>query len=272
MLNLHALLLGIVEGLTEFLPISSTGHLILVGQWLPLPEDFRHLFEVVVQIGAILAVVLYFWHDLWPWSPRADGGARKAVWALWHRILVAVVPALAAGALLADTIETHLFNRWVVAGALLVGGIALIALERRPRTATVRQVSEITFRAALAVGCFQCLALIPGTSRSAATILGALWLGFDRRLAARFSFFLAIPTLAAAAAYALLRHGRWLSRAEGMALAIGLLAAFVVAWSTVAFLMRFIQRHDFRPFGWYRIGLALIVLAQGVWWLHQAAG
>lgn len=272
MLYLHALLLGIVEGLTEFLPISSTGHLILMGHWWPLPAEFRHIFEVVVQLGAILAVVLYFWHDLWPWSPKSDAAARTTVWALWHRILVALLPALAAGGLLADSIQTHLFNRWVVAGALLAGGVALIALERRPRTETVCQVSDITFRAALIVGCFQCLAMIPGTSRSAATILGALWLGFDRRLAARFSFFLAIPTITAAAAYVLLHEGRWLSRQEGLALAIGLFAAFAIAWSTVAFLMRFIQRHDFRPFGWYRIVLGLIVLAQGAWRLHQAAG
>ena len=262
-LAIKALVHGIVEGITEYLPVSSTGHLILLNEIdaLRLPDAFADSFDIVVQFGAIVATVLYFWHDLWPWSPRKSREESKATWRLWLLIAIATVPALVFGLLLKDAIKEHLFNSAVVATTLFVGGVALLLLERRRREPRVSAESSLTWRDALLVGLFQCLAMIPGTSRSAATIIGALAIGFARPLAARFSFFLAIPTLTAAAGYELLSSGLDFSTEEYTALGVGLVSAFVVSWLVIAGLMRFIQRHDFRPFGWYRIALALTVFA-----------
>lgn len=262
-LAVKALIHGVVEGITEYLPISSTGHLILLNEIeaMRLPDAFADSFDIVVQFGAIVATVLYFWHDLWPWSPSKSEDESRATWRLWTNIVIATLPALAIGVVLKDHIKEHLFNTGVVATMLFVGGVALILLERRRRSPRIEREDGLTWRDALLVGCFQCLAMIPGTSRSAATIIGALAIGFARPLAARFSFFLAIPTLTAAAGYELLTTGHAFSGEEYVALAVGLVTAFVVSWLVIAGLMRFIQRHDFRPFGWYRIIVALIVFA-----------
>ena len=260
-LPINTLIHGIVEGFTEFLPISSTGHLILLNEIdaLRLPEGFADSFDIIVQFGAIAATVIYFWHDLFPWSPRKTASERNATWRLWLYILVASFPALLLGYFLKDGIKAYLFDTKVVAAMLFLGGIALILLERRKRDARISEEAGLNWRDALLVGCFQCLAMVPGTSRSAATIIGALAIGFSRPLAARFSFFLAIPTLTAAAGYEILTVGHGFSGAEYAALGVGMISAFAVSWLVIAGLMRFIQRHDFKPFGWYRIALAILV-------------
>lgn len=257
---LIAVILGIIEGLTEFLPISSTGHLILFNQFLPLPEHFEVMFNVVIQLGAILSVVVYFWDKLFPFRSAASREEKMQVWELWKKIIAGVVPALIIGALLGDYIETVLFNPWVVSSALIIGGILLIIIESREKTATIREVASVTYRTAITIGFIQCLAMVPGTSRSAATIIGAMMLGCSRVVAAEFSFFLAIPTMAAASAYQLLKTGFKLSASEWLVLLAGFVTSFLVAWAVIAFLMRYLRRNDFRPFGYYRIVLGLAVL------------
>lgn len=256
---IKAIVLGIVEGVTEFLPISSTGHLIIVNQWLSFREPFTLVFDVVIQLGAILAVVIYFWDRLWPFGRDAE--KNKRTWSVWFKTIVAVVPSLVAGALLKDAIEAKLFNPLSVALALIVGGIALIAIERLMRRPKNASLVELSYPTALAIGVFQCLALVPGTSRSAATIIGAMLLGLSRVAAAEFSFFLAIPTIAAASAYSLLKHGASFTSSEITVLAVGFIVSFVVAFGVIKFLMKYIQSHTFTAFGWYRIALGALVLA-----------
>ncbi len=259
MLLWMAIVYGIVEGITEFLPISSTGHLILLDRFLPLPEEFGTMFNIVIQFGAILAVLLYFWNDLWPFHLAKDSSETRRVLGIWSKVAVGVLPALVLGYLLADWIEDRLFCPRVVAGALFVGGVLLIAVERFHKPVRVETVEDIGFGLAFAIGLIQCLAMIPGTSRSAATIVGAMCLGASRRAAAEYSFFLAIPTMAAASGYSLLKHGLHCSATEWVALGVGCVVAFFVAWAVVAFLMHFIRRHKFTVFGVYRIALALAV-------------
>ena len=254
------LLLGVIEGFTEFLPISSTGHLILAERWLVLPsENFSNLFNVIVQLGAILAVVIYFYRRLAPWTaPTTE--ARNEIWALWFKVLVGLVPAIVIGLLFGDAIEEHLMNPTVVASALVIGGIVLILVEKLHHKVRFHDVKDLTFTFAFMVGVIQCLAMIPGTSRSAATILGALLLGASRKAAAEYSFFLAILTMGAASAYALLKAGPHFCDIAWGPLAAGFGMSFAVAYGSIAFLMRYIQHHDFKLFGYYRIGLGIIVL------------
>lgn len=254
----QAIILGVVEGVTEFLPISSTGHLIIVNQWLSFSEPFTTMFDVVIQLGAILAVVVFFRHRLWPFGSSEQ--ARQAV-VLWKKAIVGVVPALIIGFLAKDVIEERLFNPLVVAVALVVGGIVLIILEKRTTKQTVRSAAELTYGTVLAIGLFQCLAMVPGVSRSAATIVGAMLLGATRLVAVEFSFFLAIPTMAAASGYALLKNGLTMSGTEMQLLAVGFATAFLVAWFVVATFMKYIQTKNFIPFGWYRIVLGCAVFA-----------
>lgn len=251
-----AIVLGIVEGITEFLPVSSTGHLIIVNQWLSFSETFTRMFDVVIQLGAILAVVVYFWDRLWPFGADDKG----AVFDIWKKTFVAVLPALVLGKLFGDIIEERLFNPSTVALMLVVGGIALIAIERKKRAGTVGSIADMSYRSALMIGFFQCLAMIPGTSRSAATIIGAMVLGTTRTLAAEFSFFLAIPTMIAASGYTLLKHGALMNAHEAGILAVGFVTAFLVAWAVIAVFMRYITKNDFAIFGYYRIALGIIVL------------
>jgi undecaprenyl-diphosphatase len=255
----QAVILGIVEGVTEFLPISSTGHLIIVNRFINFGGDFAEMFDIVIQLGAILSVIVYFWNRLAPWGADKTPVQKKEVWTLWSKTIVAVIPALAIGAAFEHAIKRHLFHPSVVATTLIIGGILLLLIESRKKSPALLSVSEITYKTALFIGMIQCLAMIPGTSRSAATIIGAMLLGASRAAAVEFSFFLAIPTMIAASAYSLLKHGTSLRVVEWQALAVGFAVSFFVAWGIVAFLMNFIRKHDFKPFGYYRIALGCII-------------
>lgn len=255
-----ALLMGIVEGLTEFLPISSTGHLILLGELIGFQGPPGKVFEISIQLGAILAVVVLFRARLRALATRAwrPGTDERA---LAVNLGLAFLPALVIGATLHGTITGLLFNPYVVCAALILGGVAIILIERTARTPGIRTLEEMGPGTALLIGLGQVLAMIPGTSRSGATIIAALLCGVERRAAAEFSFLLAIPTMLAAAAYSLLKARHELSL-DGLGLiAVGFAAAFVVALLTVRAVMAFIGRIGFTPFGWYRIALGLVMLA-----------
>lgn len=260
MIYLKAIILAIVEGVTEFLPISSTGHMIILDEYVKLSSDkhFSDTFVVVIQLPAVLSVLLYFWRQLWPFS----GGAlqRDEKLRLWSKIVVAFLPAAIFGALLNDFIENRLFNPAVVAVALLVGGVLLVALERRDKPARLLTSPDITYRIALLIGLAQCLAMVPGTSRSAATIIGAMLLGASRTAAAEFSFFLAIPTMLGAAVFTIAKSGSAFSPEQWRVLAIGSVISFLTAFAVIAAFMNYIRRKDFRVFGYYRIILAVLVL------------
>lgn len=257
---LKAILLAIVEGATEFLPISSTGHLILLEDYLRLSggDGFAETFMVVIQLPAILAVVVYFWSALWPFGKDKD---TRAIIVLWIKIVVAFLPAAVLGVLLDDFIEAKLFNPLTVAIALLIGGIVLIVLERGERPARIPTVHAISYATGIGIGFFQCLAMIPGTSRSAATIIGAMALGASRSAAAEFSFFLAIPTMLGATAYKLFKNGMNFTPHQWGLILVASVVSFAVAYSVVALFMNFIRKHRFTVFGYYRIALALLVLA-----------
>jgi undecaprenyl-diphosphatase len=267
---LKALVLAAVEGITEFLPISSTGHLILVERGLQLTDDpsFNDAFIVIIQLPAILSVVLYFWKDLWPFVPEASERTEKLT--LWAKILVAFIPAALLGPFVSDFLETHLFAPIPVSIALLVGGIILILIEQHPRDPAVSTVADITFKTAFIIGLFQCLAMIPGTSRSAATIIGAMLLGTSRPVAAKFSFFLAIPTMFGATVYTLVKNGVEFTNQEWAILTGGSVASFIVAYAVIAVFMGYIRRGSFAVFGYYRIALAAIVLI--FYFLHWLNG
>lgn len=258
---LSALILGIVEGLTEFLPVSSTGHLILVNEWVKLPQPFSTMFNIVIQMGAILAVVIYFWQRLMPFQPGLEKQARNRIWLLWGKVAVAVLPAFVLAYLFDEIIEKRLMTGPVVGIALLAYGVVLIFIERRKWTTRYEDAADLPWKTALSIGFFQCLALVPGTSRSAATIIGALILGTSRKAAAEFSFFLAVPTLSAASLYSLLKYETALVAGELITLGIGFVTSFLVAWAVIAFFMDWVSKRDFKPFGWYRIVLGVGVLA-----------
>lgn len=257
---INAILLAVVEGITEFLPISSTGHLILVEQYLSFSDNgkFADAFMVIIQLPAILAVVVYFWKELWPWGKGQD---TPRILRMWCKIVVAFLPAAVIGLLLHDYIEQLLGSVLVVALALMVGGVILVAIERRDHKVHVDDAENLSFKTAFFIGCFQCLAMIPGTSRSAATIIGAMLLGTSRVVAAEFSFFLAIPTMLGATTLTLVKQGLTFTGHQWALLAAGSGVSFVVAYGVVAGLMRFVQHHRFTLFGWYRIVLSAIVLA-----------
>jgi undecaprenyl-diphosphatase len=251
--------MGVVEGLTEFLPVSSTGHMILVGHWIRFPAELAKTFDVFIQLGAILAVVLYYRCRLAAWiaTLRVAGAARHPI----VLVGVAFLPAAALGFLTHRWIKAHLFHPSSVAAALIAGGFAMDWIERNRRPASTQEVEDMTMAQAVAVGAFQCLALFPGVSRSAATIMGGLLVGLSLPASAEFSFFLAIPTMCAASGYALLKVLPALSVADAGQLALGFGVAFVVALGVVASFIRYIQSHGFRPFAIYRIVLGAIVLA-----------
>ncbi len=265
LLFLKALLLGIIEGITEFLPVSSTGHMILADEFIQLSanQHFTAAFTVFIQSGAILAVVVLFRRELWPFSGTASD--RKDKWLLWAKTVVAFIPAAIAGLLFHDFIEEHLFNPLTVAATLIFYGIALILFERthRVRPTVLQHINNLSFRTAFFIGLMQCLAIIPGTSRSTATILGGMALGLSRTLAAEFSFFLAIPTIAGAALLQLLDSGASFSPTEWILLGIGFLVSFAVAAAVIKWLMKYLRKYSFVPFGWYRIVLGIVVLG---WW------
>ena len=259
-LSLQAFVQGIVEGVTEFLPISSTGHMIIVDRFFPMKDEaFAKLFEVVIQLGAILSVLVYFYKTIFPQKWNVEGF--KAMIPLWSRVVVGVIPAAVIGFLLDDFIEEHLFNIVVVSVALVVWGVALVfsgKLEKRE--SSTPEIVKMSYGKALAVGFFQCLAMVPGTSRSAVTILGAMCLGCSRACAAEFSFFLAIPTMFGASLLKMVKDGAHLTAAQWVALTIGFVTAFFVAWGVIAWFMDYVKKHDFKLFGWYRIALGAILL------------
>jgi undecaprenyl-diphosphatase len=263
---LLAILLGIVEGLTEFLPVSSTGHLILANRFLGIDEHdtFWKAFDIIVQGGAILSVVFYFWKRIFPFAPGLDRPQQQVIWLRWGKTLLAFVPAAVLGVLFDDLIEEYLLFPVPVSVALIVGGILLLVLENRQHKGQIASIEEMPWLTALLIGLIQCLAMVPGTSRSAATIIGGLLLGTNRYTAAEFSFFLAMPTIMGASVfktYKLLKSGLVLDTVQWTALGVGFLVSFVSAWLVIAVFMRFIQHNNFSSFGWYRIALGALVLA-----------
>ncbi|SHI23752.1 undecaprenyl-diphosphate phosphatase [Desulfosporosinus lacus] len=254
-----ALILGIVEGITEFLPISSTGHLIIVNQFVGFTEQFANMFDVVIQLGAILSVVVYFRHRLIPFG-NYKSAKNQEIFELWKKTLVGVLPALGIGFLVGDYIEELLFNTTVVAIALIIGGLILLYIESKKPAFNIKSMKQLTYRTSLLIGFIQCLAMIPGTSRSASTIIGAMLLGASRVVAAEFSFFLAIPTMVAASGYTLLKNGLALNSHEFLVVAFGFFISFIVAWLVIAGFMSYVSKKDFKPFGYYRVVFGIIVL------------
>ncbi|MBQ4642043.1 MAG: undecaprenyl-diphosphate phosphatase [Oscillospiraceae bacterium] len=269
---LKAVLFGIVEGITEWLPISSTGHMILLDEFVKLKvsDAFYEMFQVVIQLGAILAVVLLFFHKLNPFAATKTPRQKKDTWQLWLKVIVAVLPSAVIGLLLDDWMDEHLYNYVVVALALVVYGVAFLFVEKRnhPKAATVVDVYAIDNRTALLIGAFQCLALIPGTSRSGSTILGAIILGVGRFAGAEFSFFLAIPTMLGASALKLLKYVMEIiegaaaapSGTELAVLGVGCVVSFLVSLLVIRGLMEYVRKHSFSAFGVYRIVLGVLVL------------
>ena len=262
---LKAVFYGIVEGITEWLPVSSTGHLILLEELMPLDvsEEFWPMFEVVIQLGAILAVIVLYFHRLNPFSPTKSVKEKQGTWDLWGKVIVAVLPAGVLGLLLDNWLDEHLYNYVTVAVTLILYGVAFLLVERSPRRPVIRTTGQITWSTALIIGLFQCLAMIPGTSRSGATILGAMLLGLSRPVAAEFSFFLAIPTMLAASLLKIVKFlagGNSMTANEGMILVVGFVVACLVSLAVIRSLMRYVQKHSFAVFGLYRIVLGAVVL------------
>lgn len=272
---IKAIIYGIVEGITEWLPISSTGHLILIEQFIPFngaSEGFFDMFDVVIQLGAILAVVVLFWNKIWPFAltkkqrqGQTGVGAffKKDIWIMWFKILVSTVPAAVIGGLFDDVFNRLFYNPVCVALALIIFGIAFILVENwnRTRTPKINSLAEITYTTALMIGFFQVLAAIfPGTSRSGATIVGALLIGVSRTVAAEYTFFLAIPVMFGASLLKVMKFGFSFTGNELMLLLTGTVVSFVVSLFVLRFLMSYIKKHDFKVFGWYRIVLGAIVL------------
>lgn len=266
-LYINAVILAIIEGVTEFLPVSSTGHLILAEQFFTLDaaggSGFTSAFEVIIQLPAILAVVVYFFPKIWPF--HSDPERRAEIFTLWYHVVAAFIPAAILGLLLDDIIESLLFAPVPVGIALIVGGIILIVVERRGMTVRANSVHDITYALAIAIGFFQCLAMIPGTSRSAATIVGGMVLGLSRAAAAEFSFFLAIPTMLGATTLKLIKGGFDYTAMQWTLLGIGSVVSFLTAWAVIAVFMSYIQRRDFIPFGVYRIVLGVVVVVYFMW-------
>ena len=286
---LKAALFGLVEGITEWLPVSSTGHMLLLNEFVRLnvSQDFWDMFLVVIQLGAILAVLVLFFDRLNPFSRHKDAAQRKGTWRLWGQVIVACIPAAAIGIPLDDWMEEHLGSPFVVAAALIVYGIAFIVIENArsravtgahlaprkggrglaltsDRDARVQSVFDMDWGTALGIGAFQVLSIVPGTSRSGSTIIGGLLLGCSRTVAAEFTFFLAIPVMVGASGLRLVKFflkGNMFAAQELAILGVGCVVAFVVSMASIRFLMGFVKEHDFKPFGWYRIVLGIVVIA-----------
>ena len=262
---LKTILFGIVEGITEWLPISSTGHMILLNEFVKLDvsEEFWEMFLVVIQLGAILAVVLLFWNKIFPFRFKEKPVIRIDIFVLWFKILVACIPAAVIGLAFDDVFDALFYNPTCVAVALIVFGIAFIVIENRNRNMSpkITELQQITFQTAFMIGVFQLLAAVfPGTSRSGATIVGALLIGVSRTVAAEFTFFLAIPVMLGASLLKVLKFGFSFNGNEIMVLATGMITAFLISVVVIRFLMGYIKKHDFKVFGWYRIVLGVVVL------------
>ena len=267
---LKAVIFGIVEGITEWLPVSSTGHLILLEEFIHLDvtKEFYEMFQVVIQLGAILAVIVLFFHKLWPFSRKKTAEEKNDVWQLWFKVIVAVLPSAVIGLLLDDWMDAKLYaeniRAYVVSATLIIYGIAFLFVEKGQKTARIDDVYAIDYRTALLIGAFQCLSLIPGTSRSGSTILGAILIGVARPAAAEFSFFLAIPTMLGASALKLVKYLMEGMIPTGMELGVlitGCVVSFVVSMLVIRVLMDFVRKRSFAPFGIYRIALGAAVLA-----------
>lgn len=265
---IKSVLYGIVQGITEWLPISSTGHLILMREFMPLNvyvdalsnQNFWDMYKVVIQFGSILAVLLLYFQKLNPFNPKLKPSKKKSIYRLWVMVLIACVPAGVAGILLDDLIDSVLSASWIIALTLILYGLAFIWMESRDKKYTVETVRDITPQKAFGVGAFQMLALIPGTSRSGSTILGATLLGFNRSTAAEFSFFMAIPVMFGASLLKIIKADIAVTLESVVVLVVGMLVAFVVSVIAIRYLMQYIKKHDFKIFGYYRIILGLIVL------------
>ena len=265
---LKAILFGIVEGITEWLPVSSTGHIILLDEFIRLnaSEEFKSMFDVVIQLGAILAVIVLFFHKLNPFAPSKSAGEKKQTWDLWFKVVAAIIPSGVVGILFDDWMDAHLHNGIVVALALIAYGVAFIYVEKMNagKEFAIDNVYKIDYKTALLIGAFQCLSLVPGTSRSGSTILGGILLGVSRGAAAEFSFFMAIPTMLGASAIKLLKFfletGFGMTGMEFALLATGMIVSFVVSLLVIRGLMEYVRKHSFSAFGLYRIGLGAVVL------------
>lgn len=266
---LKTILYGIVEGITEWLPVSSTGHLILLEEFCKFTQiapdridAFMEMFDVVIQLGAIFAVILLFFPKLWPFTTKEKGYIKKKTWMMWFKVIVAVLPAAVIGILFDDTLDAIFYNYQTVTATLIIYGVLFILMEnwnktRRPK---IRSIDDLSFQTAFYIGLFQLLALIPGTSRSGATILGAVILGCSRYVAAEFSFFLAIPVMFGASLLKILKFGLDFQANELIILLIGMLSAFAVSMVCIRLLMSYVKKHDFKVFGYYRILLGILVL------------
>jgi undecaprenyl-diphosphatase len=263
---LKAIFLGIVEGITEWLPISSTGHMLLVDEFIHLnmSAKFKEMFFVVIQLGAILAVAVLFWNKMFPFQfkDKSQPVIKEETLSLWFKAAVACIPGAVVTLFFDDSIEAHLHTPAVIAAALAFYGIAFIVMENRnkKRLPRVNELSEISYRTAFIIGLFQVLSIVPGTSRSGATIIGALLLGVSRIAAAEFTFFLAMPVMVGLSFIKMLKFGFAVTSMELLVLGIGMAAAFTVSVIIIKFLMSYIKIHDFKAFGWYRIALGAIVL------------
>lgn len=263
---LKVIFLGIVEGITEWLPISSTGHMLLVDEFITLSvsEAFKEMFFVVIQLGAILAVVVMFWKKMWPFQfkDKSLPKINKDIFEMWFKVAVACIPSAVLGLLLDDFLEEHFGGPITISIMLIVYGIAFILIENwnKKRTPKIDKLENINFLTAFLIGLFQVLSMIPGTSRSGATIVGALLIGVSRTASAEFTFFLAVPTMVGASALKLFKYGFDFTLQEILILVIGLAVAFIVSLLCIKWLMSFIRKHDFKPFGWYRIVLGIVVI------------
>lgn len=263
---LKVVFLGIVEGITEWLPISSTGHMLLVDEFISLQESdaFKEMFFVIIQLGAILAVVVIFWKKMWPFQikDKDQPVIKKDIFSLWFKTVVACIPGAVVTILFDNFIEAHLHTATVIAITLIFYGILFIVIENwnKTRTPKIKDLSDITYKTAFWIGMFQVLSIIPGTSRSGSTIIGALLLGVSRVAAAEFTFFLAVPVMFGLSGLKLLKFGLHFSATELSVLILGMVVAFLVSVVVIKFLMSYIKKHDFKIFGWYRIVLGIIVL------------
>ena len=272
---IKSIILGIIEGITEWLPISSTGHLIIADEFIKLgmTDEFMEMFNVVIQLGAILAVVVIFWNKMWPFTAdktrgynyitKGNGLIKKDVMDMWFKVIAAMLPAAIVGIPLDNYFEAHFHNWQVVSAALIAYGVLFIVIEKinKSRKPKVTGIPELSYKTALLIGCFQALSLSPGTSRSGSTILGAMILGVSRVAGAEFSFFLAVPVMFGASLIKLLKFGFTFTGMELAVLAVGTLTSFIVSVIAIKFLISYVRRHDFSLFGYYRIALGVIVIA-----------
>lgn len=264
---IKVIIIGIVEGISEWLPISSTGHMLLVDEFIRMDvsDSFKEMFFVVIQLGAILAVVLVFWKKMWPFDfeSKGEGVIRKDIFSIWFKVVVACIPGAIVTLLFDDYVEAHLETPTIISCALIFYGIAFIVVENmnKSRVARIEGIHDITYKTAFVIGLFQVLSIIPGTSRSGATIIGALLIGVSRVAAAEFTFFLAVPVMFGLSFIKLLKFGFHYSQAEIVVLLVGVVVAFTVSLFVIKFLMQYIKKHDFKVFGWYRIILGVAMLA-----------